>query len=321
MKISTQPAQFRKIPGPVILAAGFFDGVHRGHQFVLASTVERAKEVSGQAWVLTFDRHPLAVLAPSKCPPLLSTLEERLNLLEQAGVDGVLVLAFTRQLAMQEPETFIRWLCGRPRVESEAATRQAGTAKLSEIRCGHNWRFGRRAAGTPELLARFGQRYGFRVVIVPYTDYQGMEISSTRIRYAVREGRLDAAAAMLGRPYSVRDTVVRGRGVGQSLDVATANLQPRTEVLPPNGVYAVRVRVGSESYNGVANLGVRPTFPDAVPERAVLETHLLAFAGDLYGKTIEVSFLARLRDERAFESPAALIRQIAEDVCQAQRYF
>jgi riboflavin kinase/FMN adenylyltransferase len=320
MKIVSQPAQFRKVPGPIVLAAGFFDGVHKGHQLVLASTVERARELGGQAWVLTFDRHPLAVLAPSKCPPLLSTLEDRLHRLEASGVDGVLLLEFTRQLAVQEPETFIRWLCGRHAGE-EAGAKHADAAKLSEIRCGDNWRFGRRAEGTPELLARCGACYGFRVVIVPYAEYQGMEISSTRIRYAVREGRLDDAAAMLGRPYSVRDLVIRGRGVGASLNVAPANVPPRAEVLPPNGVYAVRVLVEGAPYNGVANLGVHPTFTDVRPQHPVLETHLLGFSGDLYGKVIEVSFLGRLRDECVFDSPEELGARIAEDVRQAQRFF
>lgn len=321
MKIITQPVQFRKIPGPVFLAAGFFDGVHKGHQIVLASTVERAQEVGGQAWVLTFDRHPLAVLAPSKCPPLLCTLEDRLQLLERSGVDGVLVLEFSRQLAVQEPETFIRWLCGKPRGEEADPSKLTSSAKLSEIRCGENWRFGRRAAGTPVLLAQYGKLYGFRVVIVPYAEYQGLEISSTRIRYAVREGRLDDAAAMLGRPFSVRDRVVRGRGMGQTLCVATANVQPRSDVLPPNGVYAVRVIVEGRTYNGVSNLGVHPTFTDVKPEHAVLETHLLGFEGDLYGKTIEVYFLMRLRDECVFDSAETLSLQIAEDVRQAARYY
>lgn len=319
MKVLTQPAQFRKIPGPVVLAAGFFDGVHRGHQLVLASAMERAREMGGQAWVLTFDRHPLAMLSPAKCPPLLCTLEDRLHLLEGFGIDGVLVLEFTRQLAAQEPEAFVRWLCGKPHAEEGAG--KGNAAKLSEIRCGQNWRFGRRAAGTPELLAQFGKVYGFRVVVVPYAEHLGLEISSTRIRYAVREGRLDDAAAMLGRPYSVRDAVIRGRGIGQTLNVATANVQPRTEVLPPNGVYAVRVTVAGGCHNGVANLGVHPTFSDVTPDHAVLETHLLGFEGDLYGKTIEVAFLGRLRDERVFESPDALARQIAEDVKAAARYF
>ena len=321
MNVITQPTEFRKIPGPVVLAAGFFDGCHKGHQLVLASTVERAREVGGQAWVLTFDRHPLAVLAPSKCPPLLCTLEDRLHLLETSGVDGVLVLEFTRQLAVQEPETFIRWLCGKPRDAEAGGSRASASAKLSEIRCGDNWRFGRRAAGTPELLAQFGKTYGYRVVIVPFAEYQGLEISSTRIRYAVREGRLTDAAAMLGRPYSVRDMVVRGRGVGHTLCVATANVQPQTEVLPPNGVYAVRVIVDGASYNGVSNLGLHPTFTDVKPEHPVLETHLLAFAGDLYGKTIEVCFLSRLRDECVFDSAEALLRQIDEDIRQASRFY
>ncbi len=321
MKLLTQPSQFRKIPGPVVLAAGFFDGLHIGHQQVLASTIERARELGGQAWVLTFDRHPLAVLAPSKCPPLLSTLEERLHLLEKTGVDGVLLLEFSRQLAVQEPEAFIRWLCGKPRGEGEKAGRPSATAKLSEIRCGDNWRFGKRAAGTPELLAQYGKLYGYRVVIVPFAEYQGLEISSTRIRYAVREGRLEDAAAMLGRPYSVRDVVVRGRGLGQALTVATANLHPRTDVLPPNGVYVVRVIVDGVAHNGVSNLGVHPTFAEGQPENAILETHILDFEGDLYGRTIEVCFLARLREERVFASAEALLAQIAEDVRHARRHF
>jgi len=321
MQILKQPMRFRKIPGPVVLAAGFFDGMHKGHRLVLESTVERARELGGQAWVLTFDRHPLAVLAPSKCPPLLCTLEERLKLIEATGVDGVLLLEFTRRLAVQEPETFIRWLCGKSRVTADGSSKLSGIAKLSEIRCGENWRFGRRAAGTPDLLAQYGKLYGFRVVIVPYAEYQGVEISSTRIRYAVREGRLEDATAMLGRPYSVRDIVVRGRGVGQMLSVATANVRPRSDVLPPNGVYAVRVAVEGVSYNGVANLGVHPTFADVRPDSAILETHLLDFTGDLYGKVIEVCFLGRLRDERVFESAEALVAQIEEDVRRAMRFF
>jgi len=323
MNLIRQPAQFRKTPGPIVLAAGFFDGVHKGHRLVLESSVERAHEIGGQSWVLTFDRHPLSVLAPSKCPPQLCTLEERLRLLETTGVDGVLLLEFTRKLAVQEPETFVRWLCGRPRSDGADAqkTHRLAHAKLSEIRCGDNWRFGKRAAGTPELLARLGQSYGFRVVVVPYAQYQGVEISSTRIRCAVREGRLEDAAEMLGRPYSVRDTVVRGRGVGHALGVATANVQPRNDVMPPSGVYAVRGVVDGVAYNGVADLGFHPTFGEGRPDHPVLETHLLNFSGDLYGRTLEVCFLGRLRSERAFTSTEALVAQIQEDVRQATRYF
>jgi len=313
--------QFRRVPGPIFLAAGFFDGVHKGHQMVIAAALERAREVGGQAWVLTFDRHPLSVIAPSKCPPLLCSLDERLRLLEQLGVDGVLVLEFTRRLAVKEPETFVKWLCGKPRAAGDGRSGSGASVKLSEVRCGHNWRFGRRAKGTPELLARYGKFYGFRVVIVPYAEYKGIEISSTRIRYALREGRLKDAAGMLGRPYSIRDKVIGGRGVGKALCVATANVRPSAEVLPPNGVYAVRVIHDGVGYNGVSNLGVRPTFPGANLEHNVLETHLLGFAGDLYGQDIEVCFMARLRDERAFDSPQELARQIRQDIEDAQPHF
>ena len=321
MRILRQAVSFRRIPGPVFLAVGFFDGVHKGHQLVLGGTVERAREVGGQAWVLTFDRHPMAVLAPSKCPPLLCTLEERLHRLELSGVDGVLLLPFTRKLAVRKPETFIRWLCGAPPQTGTGQTAPSPGTRLREIRCGDNWRFGRRAAGTPEELARYGGIYGYRVVIVPYARYQVVEISSTRIRYALREGRLKDAAAMLGRPFSIRDVVVRGRGLGRDRCVATANLHPRSDVLPPNGVYAVRVLTGDAAYNGVANLGMHPTFTDVRPERPVLETHLLGFEGDLYGQTIEVVFLERLRDECVFDSAEALASQIAEDIRNATLIF
>jgi len=317
MKVVSQSALFKKVPGPVVLAVGFFDGVHRGHRLVLDSSVERANELGGQAWVFTFDRHPLSVLAPSQSPSLLCSLEERLRLLEATGIDGVFLMAFTRQMAVREPETFVRWLCGHPR----GAVHGANGAKLSEIRCGANWRFGRRAVGTPELLAQYGKHYGFRVVIVPYAEYQGVEISSTRIRCAIREGRLEDASAMLGRAYAVRGSVIRGRGVGHVLLAATANLEPQADVLPPLGVYAVRVGVDGAVYTGVANLGVHPTFAESRPDRPLLETHLLNFEGDLYGKTIEVAFLARLRDERVFGSPDALAAQIAADVRAAERFF
>ena len=321
MKVITQPSAFRKIRGPVFLGAGFFDGVHKGHQIVLGSTVARARETGGQSWVLTFDRPPLAVLAPSRAPQLLMTLDDRLRTFEELGLDGALVLPFTRQLAVQEPETFVRSLCGTPRAAmADGHAHLSSAAQLSEIRCGDNWRFGRRGAGTPELLARLGELYGFRVQVVPYGYYQGVEISSTRIRTAVTEGRLADAAAMLGRPYFLRDKVIHGRGVAQPvLKVATANILPnKLCVQPPNGVYAVRVETPTGTFSGVSDLGLRPTFADVPPEQPVLETHIIDFSGDLYDKIITVSFLARLRDEQKFESPAALAEQIARDIAAAR---
>ncbi|MBP5321416.1 MAG: riboflavin biosynthesis protein RibF [Kiritimatiellae bacterium] len=323
MKLCTHPSQFRKNRNPIFLGAGFFDGVHKGHQIVLSTTLKRARETGGEAWVLTFDRHPLSVLAPSKSPALLTTLDDRLRLFETMGIDGVLVLPFTRQLAVQEPESFVKSLCGTPHLAVSGGKPCLATGiPVCEIRCGDNWRFGRRAAGTPHVLAQLGEIYGFRVEIVPYAFYQGVEISSTRIRTAVCEGRLADAAAMLGRPFFIRGQVCRGRGVGHSvLKTATANILPHeTGVMPPFGVYAVRATCEAGTFCGVADWGCHPTF-DSETARPVLETHLLDYAGDLYDRPLTVSFLSRLREERTFPTPEALARQIQADIAAARACY
>ena len=318
MQTLAHASQLRKRNVPIMLAAGFFDGVHQGHRDVLASTVARARETGGQAWALTFDRHPLSVLAPSKAPPLLNTKEQRLARLEALGLDGVLLLPFSRRMALLAPEAFVKWLCGEP----EARTPHM---RLSEIRCGANWRFGRRAAGTPELLAEYGKAYGFRVVIVKYAEYQGHEISSTRIREAICDGRVADAAAMLGDPYTLSGTILRGRGAGRGLGFPTANIRPAAEVLPPDGVYATRSRVCGQTFDSISNFGTAPTFGEQkadVPESRILETHLLGYTGgDLYGQAIDVSLLGRIRDEQPFASASALTAQIAQDIETARLHF
>lgn len=296
---------------PVVLAVGFFDGVHKGHQALLKSAVERARELIGEAWVMTFDQHPLALLAPYKRPQLLSSTQERLELFEKLGVDGVLLIDFTRDIASLEPIDFVRWLCDK---EPGCAQR----SQLREVRCGHNWTFGRQAAGTPEVLAQYGKNFGFRVVVVPYAGFGGVEISSTRIRCAISEGRVADATQMLGRPYAVSGRVVGGRGVGHRLNMATANIVPDVELLPAKGVYAVRITIDSESFGGAANLGVRPTFHDTSPDEIVLETHLFDFNRSLYGKEIKVYFVAFLREEQTFPSAAELMQQVTKDIEQAR---
>lgn len=310
MKVLTQTEEFRHLEASIFLGVGFFDGVHLGHQKVLTETIHRAKESNGKAWVLTFDRHPLSVLAPSKCPKLLTALDDRLSLFESLGMDGALILPFTRQLAIQEPEEFVQSLCGQPSELNDA------TVRIKEIRCGDNWRFGKRAKGSPQLLAQLGEQYGFKVEIIPYASYQGVEISSTRIRTAVMEGRLSDATAMLGRPFSLRGMVVHGRGEGDKvLHYPTANLLPKhSDVLPPNGVYAVLVHTQEGDFPGVSDLGIRPTFTEQKEKnRCVLETHLLDFHGNLYGQTIVVSFLEQIRSEKRFDSFEALSKQITQD--------
>jgi len=306
MRKLSQPARFRSLPGPIILAAGFFDGVHLGHRRVLARALTRARRCGGQVWALTFDQHPLAILAPPQRPPLLSSPAVRLEQMASTGVDGCLVLPFTRTLAALSPEAFVAMLCGR-------------TRHVAAIYCGSNWHFGARAAGDAAKLARLGRCHGFRVTVVPAATYRGQPISSTRIRKAIQQGRLGDATAMLGRPYAIREMVVHGRAVGRTLGLATANIQPTAEILPPMGVYAVRARTGARWVDGVASLGFRPTFADARPPRPLLEVHLLDFAGDLYGATLDVAFVKRLRAERRYASPAALMTQVRRDIAGARR--
>ena len=305
MHTLVQTERFHELAGPLVLAAGFFDGVHLGHRRVLEGTVVRARELGGTAWALTFDQHPLSVLAPKRRPPLLTPLPSRLEHLSETGIDGCLLLPFTKELAALAPEAFVDLLCG-------------GRRAVAEIRCGENWNFGARGAGTPALLARLGARHGFGVVVVPAESFKGRPISSTRIRQAIQSGAIDDATRMLGRPYTIRETVVRGRGLGRTIGMATANLNPSAEVLPNIGVYVVRTWIGDRPVDGVAGLGWRPTFADARPEAPVLEIHLLDFEGDLYGATLDVAFLARLRDEIRFPDAAALMSQVRDDIARAR---
>ena len=308
MRTLIQPERFRALRGPVTLAAGFFDGVHIGHRLVLDGAVREARRHGGQAWALTFDQHPLSILAPEHRPPLLTPLEVRLERLSATGIDGCLVLPFTRTLAGLTPEAFVALLCGRAH-------------RVANIRCGANWRFGSHAAGDITELARLGRAHGFRVTVARAAQYRDQPVSSTRIREAIQRGRLSDAAAMLGRPYSIRETVVRGRGVGRTLGMATANVHPSAEVLPPIGVYAVRTWIGDRAVDGVASLGFRPTFADARPTTPILETHFLDFEGDLYGATLDLAFIARLREERKYPSSAALMKQVQRDIAAARRIF
>ena len=285
---------------PVALAAGFFDGVHRGHQAVIASAVKAAADSGGQAWVLTFDRHPMEVVAPAKLPRLLSTQTLRARLLEQTGVEGCLMLPFTPELAACEAREFIEELCA--------------AGNIASFHAGRNWRFGHGGAGSLELLAEMGTTLGFATEVVAPVLYDGGTISSTRIRMALDRGLIGEAAAMLGRPYILRGKVISGRGLGRTMGIATANIQPAKELLPMLGVYAVWVDFGGRHIQGAASIGWRPTFPDARPDSPLMEVHLLDFQGDIYGETMDVAFIARLRDEVAFEDKGALMRQVDEDI-------
>lgn len=302
MRIATQFEALRAGRGPLVLAAGFFDGVHRGHQAIVREVLARAAALGGRAWVMTFDRHPLAVLHPDAAPPLLTPTPDKLRLLEAMGVAGCLVLPFTRALAAYEPEAFMRTL-----------VRHA--PGLRHIVVGRNWTFGRAGRGTPALLRRLGAGYGVGVTAVPPVRHGGAPVSSTRIRRAIARGRLREAATMLGRPPAVAGTVVRGRGLGRRLGVPTANIRTAGAAVPPDGVYVVQAGWRGAVRHGVANLGVRPTL---APERArsaarLLEVHLFDWRRPLYGRRLDVRFLHRLRPERRFASLERLRLQMRRD--------
>ena len=302
----------RKAPR-VSLAAGTFDGVHRGHQRVLTAAVARARALGGKAWALTFEPHPHAVLRPAEAPAILTPPNLRNTFLEELGLDGVVVLPFTPELAALSPEEFVR----RHLMHGDWAP--------EVVFAGEDWRFGAGGAGRlADLPALSGGR--IRVRVIPELLDGGAPVSSTRIRAALADGDVATAARLLGRDYLLSGTVERGRGVGRSLDAATANLAvPPGTAIPRPGVYAAVAHgknVGAMDFEtAVVNIGVRPTFHDAESGRQTIEAHIIGYSGNLYGKSLCLQFLARLRDERAFDSPEALAAQIQRDIEAAEAAF
>jgi len=269
---------------------------------VLRAAAERA----ATPVLLTFDPHPTRVIRPDKAPQLIMTLAQKVEALEQAGMMGVAVVRFTEALSHWEPEAFVQavlvdWL------------------RVSEVWVGANFLFGRDRKGNFSLLRLLGQQYGFRTEKIDPIRYKDFVVSSTRIRRLVSEGRVDEAAALLGRQYSLDADVVAGDGRGREMGFPTANLETENELLPPNGVYATVMRLAGRFHPSVTNVGVRPTFGDA--GRPTIETHLLSGGRDLYGEHLRVYFVQRLRDERAFESVDALKAQIAHDCERARGLF
>jgi len=290
-----------------VVTVGTFDGVHRGHQAVLAEIVRRARDAGTECVVVTFDPHPLEVVNPSAAPRLLTLPAERQRLLAASGVSRVVTLPFTAELARLTPEQFVR----------DVLQAQIG---VRELVLGHDHGFGRGRSGDVETVRRIGAADGFGVDVVDAVMDDGRPISSTSIRVALAHGELRLAARWLGRPYGVLATVTRGAGRGRTIGVPTINLPvpDARKLLPPDGVYAVWVTVGGSGkgeegrgrYGGMMNQGPRPTF--GVTERG-LEVHLFDFAGELYGETVWVEWVERLRDVRAFPSREALIEQLSSD--------
>ena len=316
MKVFRTLAELAATNRPVSLAIGVFDGVHLGHQRVL-NQARAACPADGLAVALTFDPHPLRVLRPDQAPPLLTSTAHKLALIEQLGLDACVLIHFDNAFATITAEQFI-----------------AQIAFCRHICVGTRFHFGHNRTGNSVFLEQLAPRYGFTVTeIKPVRTPAGEMISSTAVRQHIFDGNLDRAAVMLGRPFSIRGTVVKGDGIGHQLGYPTANINPALsgadsqyvypasggEAFPPDGVYLTRVIVaGGESVTGVINLGRRPTFTDRSHQR-ILEVHLLDFRRDIYGQELEVIFRQKLRGEQKFADVTALKRQIAADIATARQ--
>lgn len=289
-----------------VLALGNFDGLHRGHTKIIERVRRVAAERGGTALVLTFDPHPPRIVRPDKAPLLLMTLAQKIEALEKAGIHGTAIVRFTPALSRWEPETFVK-------------TVLVDWLRVAEVWVGADFLFGRDRSGNFSLLRTLGGQYGYRAEKIDPVRYKDFVVSSTRIRRLVAEGRVDEAGALLGHHFFIDGTVARGAGRGKELGVPTANIQSTNELIPPHGVYATTITIDGVVYPSVTNIGLRPTFDDV--GRTTIESHALGLDRDLYGQTIRLGFVQRLRDERRFPDVDALKAQIDADVRRAKRLF
>jgi riboflavin kinase / FMN adenylyltransferase len=287
----------KSLPAPV-LTIGNFDGVHLGHQAIFRTLCQRAGQIGGTSVVLTFDPHPLKILAPERCPPLITPTPKKLALMQACNLDLVVCLPFNRQLANLTPVAFVEEIL-------------LGTIGMQEIYVGHDFAFGKGRSGTIALLHELGSRAGFRVHIIETIAVGERVVSSSSIRRWILRGDVEEAALLLGRLYSIAGSVVEGYQKGRELGFPTANVRSPYELIPGRGVYAAMADWRGRRYEGVANIGFNPTFGRT---ELSIEIHLFDFAEQLYGETVEVSFVKKIRDERAFASVEELVKQIRHDV-------
>ena len=298
---------FRSGGRKVSVAIGTFDGVHLGHQQVIRQAVSDARQHEGLAVVVTFDRHPNSIVAPDRVPPQIYSQPQKLRALASLGADATLVIPFTREFSALPAEDFIRALV-------------AQLTPVQSVCVGSSFVFGRQRSGDVALLQRLGAELNFVVHGLAAVALDGEMVSSTRIRESLRAGEINRVSQMLGREYALARTVAHGDEMGRKLGFPTANLEVRGLLVPPNGVYAAHARVAGVQHRAAVNIGVRPTLAAAVPDLRV-EAHVLDFTGDLYGQEMELTFVAKLRDEQKFSSLEELQSQIARDVTAARGRF
>lgn len=288
-----------------VAAIGNFDGVHRGHQQILARVIERARANGQRAVAATFDPHPSRILRQDSAPPLITTLEQKLALFNAAGIDAALVIPFTMEFARLSPGEF-------------AAQILKETLSVSAVFVGGNFRFGHRQEGDAGRLIELGGQLGFAVDLVPAVRLRGQVVSSTLVRRAIASGRVERGGRMLGRPFALTGEIQPGTGQGRKLVVPTLNLAWEQELVPGRGVYATETIVGEKLYRAATNVGLRPTFQGHV---LTVESHLLDFSETVTGGPMEVRFWKRLRDEKKFASPQDLREQVLHDITRARHFF
>jgi riboflavin kinase / FMN adenylyltransferase len=296
-----------EIHTPTILTFGVFDGLHLAHQAIMNRVIERARAERSPATVVTFDPHPRAVLHPASAPPLLHTFDQKMEGMERLGIDQVVVLNFTPELASMSAEDFLRQII-------------FGRLEAKAVYLGQGFAFGYKRQGNFALLKSVAEKLNRRAEEVSEILLRGQRVSSTAVRNLLREGHINLARRMLGRPYGVESRVIEGHKVGkEKLHYATANLKPHNAVIPANGVYITLTLIEGEWRRSITNVGVRPTFGG--DSEVTVETHVMNFDQELYGEKIRVRFLHRLRGEKKFESLDALKAQIDRDYNRAVKFF
>ncbi len=291
---------------PTVLTLGVFDGLHIGHQLIMKTVVERARAAGAAPTVITFEPHPRAVLHPESAPPLLQTFDQKIEALGVLGIEQTVVIHFDKAFSQIRAEDFLREVV-------------VDRLQAKEVYLGRGFAFGHNREGHIDLLRRVSKDLGFLADEVPEVQIRGERVSSSRIRELILQGRMNLARRMLGRPYGVQGSVVRGDARGQGLGFPTANIDPQNRVIPCRGVYVSAILIDGQWRRSVTNVGVRPTFGDAT--QSSIETHVLHWSDDLYERTVRVRFLHRLRDEKKFSSIDELKSQIERDVARAGRYF
>ena len=295
-----------EIARPTVLTLGVFDGLHLGHQLIMQTVAERARAIDAVPTVITFEPHPRAVLHPQSAPPLLQTLDQKIEALGVLGIEQAIVIHFDQTFSRIRAQDFLRDVV-------------VDRLHAKEVYLGRGFAFGHDREGNIELLRQVSDRLGFRAEEVPEVRLRGRRVSSSRTRELLQHGQVNLARRMLGRPYGVEGRVARGDARGAAIGFPTANLHPQNRVIPHAGVYVTATLIAGQWRRSVTNIGTRPTF-EAQAEISV-ETFVMNWSGDLYGDVVRVRFLHRLRDEKKFGSVDELKSQIKRDVARADRYF